>query len=136
VKKSDTRSVFGNNLVRYRKARNLTQEELAKLSGINRAMIAYYETSPVDPSASSLLAIAQALNLSMEELLSVKKPSPEDAQSPVFDARTFRRLAPVATLSPQQRLYVYKLIDSLVKEKTEATFNAQPSSVSAEDPEA
>lgn len=113
----DERPTFSRNLVQFRKLKNLTQDELAKLSGMTRRVVAYYETEATDPPASILVAFSRALGVSIEELLSEKKATTGDSQVVMLDARTYKKLAPVATLTPQQRLYVYKMIDSLVRDK-------------------
>ena len=49
---------------RVRKAAHVTQEELAKRIGVNRALISKYETGIIEPSVSQLQKIALALGVS------------------------------------------------------------------------
>ena len=53
---------------RVRKAAHVTQEELAKRIGVNRALISKYETGIIEPSVSQLQKIASALGVPMMEL--------------------------------------------------------------------
>lgn len=46
---------------RVRKAAHVTQEELAKRIGVNRALISKYETGIIEPSVSQLQKLLQLL---------------------------------------------------------------------------
>src|SRR5579859_3084989 len=58
------------NLRYLRSRRNMTQEQLAKLSGIPRSTIALVETGSGNPTLTVLIGLAAALQLPVEELLS------------------------------------------------------------------
>ena len=58
---------------RVRKAAHVTQEELAKRIGVNRALISKYETGIIEPSVSQLQKIASALGVPMMELLDLEE---------------------------------------------------------------
>ena len=60
---------MGNNLRALRKARKMTQAELAQASGINRVAIAKYEAGKVEPGAKSILRLTKALGVSTDALL-------------------------------------------------------------------
>ena len=53
---------------RVRKAAHVTQEELAKRIGVNRALISKYETGIIEPSVSQLQKIALALGVHPMEI--------------------------------------------------------------------
>lgn len=55
-------------LQQVRKQRGLTQEQLAQAVGIARASIAQYENDFSKPPVDTAIAIAHALNSSVEEL--------------------------------------------------------------------
>ena len=50
---------FQENLIRARKARGMTQEELAARLSISRQAVSKWETGTADPSTSNLLALAK-----------------------------------------------------------------------------
>lgn len=56
-----------------RKAAKMTQDELAKSLGVNRATLSRYESGAIDPPASQLQRIADALGISIYELLDDKE---------------------------------------------------------------
>ena len=60
---------IGYNVKRVRKAAGLTQKGLAKLTNISRPHIAIIESNHQIPSISTLQLIADALNVSIVELL-------------------------------------------------------------------
>ena len=60
---------FSKNLSRERKARGLSQEELAARLGVSRQAVSKWESGTADPSTSNLLALAKLFGVSAEELL-------------------------------------------------------------------
>jgi len=60
---------FGLHLKTLREQRDLSQEELAYNSGINRTYIGSIETGEYTPSLYIIWKLSQALNLSVSQLL-------------------------------------------------------------------
>lgn len=52
-----------------RKEKGITQEQLAKISGLSRSSIINFETGRRDPRVKDLKKIAQALNVPIKQLL-------------------------------------------------------------------
>lgn len=69
---------FGRRLAQIRKARGLTQEELATQVGMTQRILTYYETRSKNPPVGHVLALAKALNVSVEDLTGT-----ESAKDPV-----------------------------------------------------
>ncbi len=64
------RRVSGENVLKlWREYRGLTQEKLAKISGVSRAMIAAIEAGTKKGSVSTLKKISAALEVSLERLV-------------------------------------------------------------------
>ena len=59
---------FGQKLKQIRKAKNLTQEALAELAGINEKHISKIETGVYFPTYNTLNKILNALNLKVEDV--------------------------------------------------------------------
>ncbi len=59
---------FGNNIAKYRKLRNLTQEQLAERVGLSLPTIAELETGKNFIKASNLTKIVNTLNISYKDL--------------------------------------------------------------------
>lgn len=58
-----------NRIREVRKAAGITQEQLAKSLGVNRATLSRYESGDIDPPSSQLQRIADALNVELWELM-------------------------------------------------------------------
>ena len=59
-------------LAKIRKARGLTQEGLATLSGVHRVSIARYETGKASPNVRNLEKLSVALKVKIDELVDRK----------------------------------------------------------------
>lgn len=59
---------FGRLLRASRCAADLTQDELAALSGVGQSTLSGYESGNVEPSFSNAVAIATALKISVDDL--------------------------------------------------------------------
>lgn len=66
---------LGANLEYLRKARGLTQDQLAHIAGIPRTTLSHIESGAGNPSLKTLSKLAMALGVHYEELLSAPKPS-------------------------------------------------------------
>lgn len=65
----ESMSFFSEQLQKYRKKNNLTQQELASLLGINRVSYARWESGAREPSLDTVVKLAQILNTTTDELL-------------------------------------------------------------------
>ena len=73
----DMRKVVGLNVLRLRRERGISQEELSFRSGFGRAYLSGLETGKRNPTIVSLWEIASALDAEPVELL--REPAPDDA---------------------------------------------------------
>lgn len=60
---------FQDNLRRYREAQGLSARDLAKQVGISHNTYSHYENAQVEPRFSTLIKIATALHVSIDDLL-------------------------------------------------------------------
>ena len=60
--------ILRNNLARFRKEKNLSQSELAKVVGVSRNTISSIETGQFNPTAKLALILCIALDKKFEEL--------------------------------------------------------------------
>ncbi|MCX7956170.1 MAG: helix-turn-helix transcriptional regulator [Patescibacteria group bacterium] len=60
---------LGNNILKWRKERNLSQQELASLSDTDRSYLAEVEEGKANPSLKFLNKIAKALRIDLKELV-------------------------------------------------------------------
>jgi transcriptional regulator with XRE-family HTH domain len=68
---------FEERLQTIRKARGLTQVQLAEAAETTQRAVSYYETEAAFPPAPAVMALARALKITTGELLGVKAPRGE-----------------------------------------------------------
>ncbi len=64
---------FKENLRAYRQARLMTQKELAKKTGLTDVWISHYENGRRLPSVPNLIKLADALSITLDELVRREK---------------------------------------------------------------
>ena len=106
---------FGPRLASLRKAAGYTQEEFAEAIGVSRRVIGYYEAESADtPPGSMLVAIAQVLTVSVDELLGLKRlPKGKAFRGPHGNSRLMRKLKQLEQLPKAQQQAVIQHIDPL-----------------------
>lgn len=114
-KKEDSR--FGPRLASLRKARGLTQVQLAKMASSTQRAISYYENDDGIPPASALIALAKALQVTTDELLGMKPPKVEPLQEDPEKLRMWKRFQLVTALPEKDQRAVIRLIHSLASQK-------------------
>lgn len=78
--------ILHENLKRIRKERHVTQEELAKKLGINRATLSKYENGIIEPSLQQIVDITEYLDASLFDVIPEEyKPSFEVIYNLGFD---------------------------------------------------
>lgn len=70
-----------NNLKKLRVEYNKTQEELSKMIGYNRTIISQWEHGTRDPSTQALIKLSEIFNVSVDEILGIKKESTNKYES-------------------------------------------------------
>lgn len=60
------------NIKNKRESKNLTQEELGQILGVNRSTVAMWETGEAFPRADKLPTLAKVLDCNIEDLFDTK----------------------------------------------------------------
>lgn len=107
---------FGPKLAGLRRAAGLTQQQLSDKTGISRRMVAHYETQVAAPPGHVLTKIAQALAISTDELLGLRRGpvKPQDAPQSTVDMRLWRKLQQLQKLSPRKRQAVLQVLEDFL----------------------
>ena len=109
-------SDFGERLVELRRARGLTQVELADATGTTQRAISYYENHASYPPAPFLIALAQALDLSTDELLGIHKAKPRKRfELKPEEQKLWKKFQKVTSLPDRDQRAVIRLINSLAE---------------------
>ncbi len=70
--------IFGKILQDERKAKKISQEKLAKLTGLDRTFISLIENGKRSPTFSTILKICSALEIEPSELFSIYEKKDPD----------------------------------------------------------
>lgn len=105
---------FGERLQAIRKARGLTQVQLAEAAGTTQRAISYYETEAGFPPAPAVIGLAEALSITTDELLGVKPPRVEHVNDDSEARRMWKRFQLVSTLPERDRKAIIRLVNSLI----------------------
>ena len=62
-----------NRIRELRQEKQLSQEELARLLGVDRSAVARWETGVNLPRASKLMTLAKIFSCTLDELMNIKK---------------------------------------------------------------
>jgi len=96
---------IGGRLKTRRKALRLTQDQLAERLGIEKETVSRLETGFVTPSIGRLSTLAEALDLSLEELLRDVSDRPADQAGSL--------IAAIQTLPAEERALVIRTATDL-----------------------
>lgn len=107
------RKAFGARVKEMRKHRHWTQKELANRIGIRFQLLNKYEGGQHIPPAETLIKLADALDTTVDYLLT-GDPVKEE---PLASANLFRRFKTLETLSDEDRSTVISVIDAIIAKR-------------------
>lgn len=88
----ETPATIGQRILALRRAAGLSQEALAAAVGVSRQALGKWEADQSLPGLDNLLALAEALHTSCDELLTGRPLSPEAAPAPALSAEGMQAL--------------------------------------------
>ena len=101
--------MIGLRLKKLRAERNISQKQLATLSGVSNVQIANYERGKANPSPQIVNKLASALNVSVDYFYDL-----DTDWDILFDQKQFEKaLEKLKAFSPSNKLLVSRLIDKL-----------------------
>lgn len=113
-RKKYVESSFGEHLQNLRKARGLTQTQLAEAAETTQRAVSYYETEAGFPPAPAVIRLAKALNVTTDELLALKPPNAAPVEDDPEARRQWKRFQMITALPERDQKAVIRLISSLV----------------------
>lgn len=120
-------SEFGRRLTAIRQERGLTQTQLAERINASQRVISYYETVADSAPGSIIVQLAQALDVSADDLLGLKPP--RKARAIAEDPKTkrlWRKFQQVQKLPEKDQRAVIRLVNSLVAAQPSRRVNGTP----------
>jgi transcriptional regulator with XRE-family HTH domain len=112
--------IFSDNLIRIRTLKGLSQNDLAKLTGISSRMIAHYERHVSYPSIDKIELFAKALNISIGELMGLESNKAKNSELDdllIQNVKTIKQLKKILKLNPIDRSTIYKMVDVLLQKE-------------------
>lgn len=116
---------FSSNLTRIRKAKGISQTQLAQMTGISSRMLSHYEKHASKPPMDKVELIAKALNISITDLIETNEEYSFDREKietlEHLSPKTLNQIKKLVKLNRDNRFAVYKMIDALlVQQEVEA----------------
>lgn len=104
---------FQDRLIRLREERKFSQTGFAKLIGISRRMMCYYEKeSNTMPSSGLILKMAQVLECSVDDLLDLTHEPKTDGRT--AEAKFMKKFSEAAKLPEDDRNILIQMLDALL----------------------
>ena len=103
---------FGQRLAKIRKAKGYTQVELADKLGIIQVMVSDYERDKLRPYHEMIVRLANALDMSTDELLGVKPFKSKDTK---VSLKLQRRMQKIDALPTAKQKVILQTIDTFIK---------------------
>jgi transcriptional regulator with XRE-family HTH domain len=110
---NDIVALFKRNLVQLRKARGYTQRDLARRMKASQRVVAYYENDAKNIPLTKLQDIADALEVSVVELLAPKKNGKERNLEDL-DIRVLRKVRQIQHLPRRAQDAVWHTINATI----------------------
>ncbi len=109
---SSKNSNLGKRLMELRKAKGMSQSDLAKKVGLSYAQIGRYEKKGVQPPAEVLKKMANTLDTTVDFL--INGATDEKAQASLKDAKLINYFKEVEQLPSEEKNTVIKVISALI----------------------
>ncbi|MCX5901418.1 MAG: helix-turn-helix transcriptional regulator [Proteobacteria bacterium] len=103
---------FGNNLVKVRREKGLTQEDLVKKSGVGISQIRRYEADKSSPTLVAMVRIVKALGVSIDELAFGKMTGV--AVNRIIDRELLEQFEQISSLDEEEKAAVKKILEGVI----------------------
>ncbi|WP_423147907.1 helix-turn-helix domain-containing protein [Rubrolithibacter danxiaensis] len=100
---------IGERITQLRKAKNWSQDDLAKEIEASRVMIGKYERGDNLPSIEVIVKLAKAFEVSVDFLLG-------EGMNAAYDKETVKRLDELETLPAEEKQWVFHYIDLIIRD--------------------
>lgn len=101
-----------NYIKKIRKEKNITQEQLANVLGLQRSVISKYENGMIDPSVSQAKKIADILGVSLFELLNGKPYDSEKSFVKIPPMQVIQAISKPPESPEDQIVYFYSKLNT------------------------
>jgi transcriptional regulator with XRE-family HTH domain len=99
---------IGEHIMLLRKQKGLSQAALGKKIGTSGDIIGRYERNIMTPSIDVIIKIADTLGISIDYLVG--------KTNLVLDKNALKRLEDISTLSDENKLFIFRMIDMALRD--------------------
>jgi len=103
---------FGKNLVRFRKEKGLTQEDLVRISGVGISQIRRYEADKSKPSLDAIIRLVKALGVSIDEM--VFDNAAAIAGNKVIDRELLEQFEMISSMDEEERRILKRILEGII----------------------
>ena len=105
---------LGQRIAQYRKAQNLTQQQLAEILEISQQTMAHYEGGRLRVAVVMLPPLAKALSMSVEELLQEETGATKNKRSPA--SKLQQQVKQISQLPRAKQKFVSEMLDTVLQQ--------------------
>ena len=98
----------GERIMIIRKQKGLSQGQLGKKVGTSGDIIGRYERGVMSPSIDVIIKISDILEISIDYLVGKTEL--------MIDPKTLKRLESIERLPDDEKIYIYKVLDALLRD--------------------
>ena len=110
---------IGERITQLRKAKNWSQDELAKEIDSSRVMIGKYERGDNSPSIEVIVKLAKAFDVSVDYLLG-------EGLNATYDKEMVKRLDELESLPADEKQRIFHYMDLIIRDyKTKTTYRSK-----------
>jgi transcriptional regulator with XRE-family HTH domain len=99
---------FGSRLLKARKKKGFSQEELARMLGTKGPAVGRYERDAMKPSIEVAANMAQILDVSLDWLVGHTELE--------LDSKMIQRIQQVTKMNPKDREHVFAMLDAFIRQ--------------------
>lgn len=108
-------TTFMNNLKNIRRAKGLSQKDLADKTGLTIRIISYYENEATSPPIDKIELIAQALDVTIADLLNEKLTKNIKTSYDNIDHRILKKISKLNSLPQKEQNTIWLFIDTVLE---------------------
>ena len=105
---------IGARIARLRREKGLTQVELAQALDVSQPVVSDYENDVIKLSGETIVALAQILGASADELLGLETPARAAAGATIKNRRIYRQLQSIDRLPKRDQEALARTIDAFL----------------------
>lgn len=107
---------MGQRIALFRKAQELTQQQLAKILNISQQTLAHYEVGRLRVAVAMLPLLANALSVSVEELIEEQTAAAPSKRGPI--PKLQKQIEQVSLLPRTKQKFVMDMLDTVINQQS------------------